>query len=106
MTEQQDTLSITIRFGTWTLPMTIHRADEYVYRQAERHIRERYNFYTNNYPGQPTEMYLVMTVLDMAVLLKQQEESHSDKPYIDRLEPLLKELESALESNQMKEKKK
>lgn len=96
MTEQNDTLSITLRFGTWTLPMTIPRADEFVYRQAEKLIKERYNFYTSNYRNMNTEMYLVMTVLDVAVRLKQQEASLDTQPIVDRLRPLLNELESAL----------
>ena len=32
MAEQSsDTLSITLRFGSWTLPMTVRREEEYVY---------------------------------------------------------------------------
>lgn len=96
MTEQNDTLSITLRFGTWTLPMTILRKDEYAYRQAEKLIKERYNFYTSNYHGQNTEMYLVMTLLDVAVQFKQKEFSADETPLIGRLESLLGELESAL----------
>ena len=83
MAEQNDTLSITLRFGTWTLPMTVRRADEYVYRQAEKR-------------NQSTEMYLVMTVLDVAVRLKQQEATMDTTPIVERLRPLLTELESAL----------
>ncbi len=96
MSEQNDTLSITLKFGTWTLPMTISRNDEYIYRQAEKLIKERYNFYTSNYPGQNTEMYLVMTVLDVAVLFKKQEDSMDTSPIKDRMVPLLEELELAL----------
>ena len=51
MAEQSDTLSITLRFGSWTLPMTVRREEEYVYRQAEKLIKERFNFYTSSYPG-------------------------------------------------------
>lgn len=96
MMEQNDTLSITLRFGTWTLPMTIQRKDEYAYRQAERLIKERYNFYTSNYHGQTTEMYLVMTMLDVAVRFKQQEVAMDASPLVGRIEALLGELESAL----------
>lgn len=99
MSEQSDTLSITLRFGSWTLPMTVRREEEYVYRQAEKLVRERFNFYTNSYPGQNTEMYLVMTVLDMALKLKKQETSMDMEPVISRLEPLLTELESALKKS-------
>ena len=96
MNEQSDTLSITLRFGSWTLPMTILREEEYMYRQAEKLVRERFSFYTNTYPGQKTDMYLVMTILDVALMVKKQENSMDSEPVISRLTPLLEELESAL----------
>lgn len=94
--EHNNTLAINLRFGTWTLPMTIQREEEYAYRQAEKLIKERYNFYTNNYHGQSTEMYLVMTLLDVAVRFKKQEASSDESPIINRIGTLLTELESAL----------
>lgn len=94
--QQSDTLSITLKFGSWTLPMTIRRSDEYVYRQAEKLIKERYNYYTGSYPNQSTEMYLVMSILDIAVRYKNQETASDSQPIMDRLQSLLVELESAL----------
>ena len=97
-----DTLSITLRFGSWTLPMTIKRDEEYIYRQAEKLIKERFNFYTSNYPGQNSypgqsnEMYLVMTILDIAVMSKRQETNYDAQPILDVLSPLLTEVEAAL----------
>ena len=91
-----DTLSITLHFGSWTLPMTIKRDEEYVYRQAEKLIKERFNFYTSSYPGQSTEMYLVMTILDIAVQSKRQETNYDAQPIMDVLSPLLSEVEAAL----------
>lgn len=82
--------------------MTILRSDEYMYRQAEKLVKERFNFYTSNYPGQSTEMYLVMTVLDVALKVKRQESSLDAQPLADRLVPLLDELESALDENRKK----
>jgi cell division protein ZapA len=98
MAQQNDTLSITLRFGIWTLPMTIRREDEYAYRQAEILMKERYNYYTSNFKNQSSEMYLVMTLLDIAVQLKQQEIRMDVTPITNRLEPLIAELESALSS--------
>ena len=91
-----DTLSITLRFGSWTLPMTIKRDEEYIYRQAEKLIKERYSFYTSSYPGQNTEMYLLMTILDIAVLSKRQENTNDAQPVLQHLRPLLAEVEAAL----------
>ena len=91
-----DTLSITLRFGSWTLPMTIKRDEEYIYRQAEKLIKERFNFYTSSYPGQSSEMYLLMTILDIAVQSKRQETVNDSEPILQALRPLLSEVEAAL----------
>ena len=97
-----DTLSITLRFGSWTLPMTIKRDEEYVYRQAEKLIKERFNFYTSSYPGQSSEMYLLMTILDIAVQSKRQETNYDAQPVLDALRPLLSEVEAALINEKVK----
>ena len=79
--------------------MTIKRDEEYVYRQAEKLIKERFNFYTNSYPGQNTEMYLVMTILDIAVQSKRQETEGDAEPILQMIRPLLSEVEAALVKN-------
>ena len=76
--------------------MTVRRDEEYVYRQAEKLIKERFSFYTSSYPGQNTEMYLVMTILDIAVMSKRQETNYDAQPVLDVLRPLLAEVEAAL----------
>lgn len=96
MAQEQDKLSITLKFGSWNLPMTIRRDEEIIYRQAEKLIKERFNFYTGNYPNQNTEMYLVMTILDIAVQLKRKETTADLSPALEHLEPLLMELEKTL----------
>lgn len=97
-----DTLSITLRFGSWTLPMTIRRDEEIFYRQAEKLIKERFGFYTSSYPGQSSEMYLVMTVLDIALQSKRQEEEGNAEPVLQLLRPLLAEVETALDKKNEK----
>ena len=76
--------------------MTIKRDEEYVYRQAEKLIKERFNFYTSSYPGQSSEMYLLMTILDIAVQSKRQETVNDSEPILQALRPLLSEDEAAL----------
>jgi cell division protein ZapA len=76
--------------------MTIKRDEEYVYRQAEKLIKERFNFYTSSYPGQSSEMYLLMTILDIAVQSKRQETVNDSEPILQALRPLLSEVEAAL----------
>ena len=94
-----DTLPITLRFGSLTMPMTIKREDEYVYRQAEKLIKERFNLYTMNYPGKNTELYLGMALVEIAVKYKQQETSFDTQPIVELLRPLLSEVEKALDKS-------
>ena len=94
-----DTLSITIRFGTMSIPLNIPREQEYAYRQAEKLIK-KYGFYTSKYPGQSENIYLIMTMVDMAVQAKQNELALDVTPVAERLAPLIGELESALSSEQ------
>ncbi len=97
MATQQDTLSITLKFGSWTLPMTILRTDEEMYRQAEALIRDRFSYYSNNYPQQSRELYLLMTTIDIAVRLQRQNAEADTQPLVQRLQPLLDALETAIE---------
>lgn len=80
------------------IPLRIPREQEYAYRQAEKLIKERYSFYTSKYPGQTENIYLVMTMVDMAVQAKQKELALDITPVAERLRPLISELESALGS--------
>lgn len=90
--------NITIKFGSWTLPMSVPRQDEHFYREAERLMKERYSFYTNNYKGQSTEMYLVMTLLDITVRLQRTKEHGDPTPLLEKLQPLIDEIEGVLDS--------
>ena len=83
-----------------SIPLNIPREQEYAYRQAEKLIKERYGFYTSKYPGQSENMYLIMTMVDMAVQAEQKELALDTAPIAERLKPLIGELESALSSEQ------
>jgi hypothetical protein len=93
----EDKQKITIRFGSWDLPMTVNRKDEHLYRDAEKLMKERYAFYTNSYKGLATERYMVMCMLDIAVRLQHAIESNNDSSLIDKLKPLLKEIEQTID---------
>ena len=82
--------------------MTIRRDEEIFYRQAEKLIKERFGFYTSSYPGQSSEMYLVMTILDIALQSKRQEEEGNAEPVLQLLRPLLAEVETALDKKNEK----
>ncbi len=92
----EDTQKITIRFGSWDLPMNVLRKDEHLYREAERLMKERYTFYTSNYKGLATERYMVMCMLDIAVRLQHALENNDNADTVERLTPLVEEIEQML----------
>lgn len=93
----EDIQKITIRFGSWDLPMTVPRKDEHLYREAEKLMKERYAFYTRSYTGLATERYMVMCMLDIAVRLQHALERQDNTDLLERLTPLITEIESKLE---------
>ncbi len=92
-----DPLSITLKFGTRTLPMVVERSDEYIYREAEKLINSRFSYYASKYPHQGNEMYLLMMALDVAVRLKRIENETDTEPMQKALSTLLDEVEQALD---------
>lgn len=88
---------ITIRFGSWDLPMTVLRKDEHLYREAEKLMKDRYAFYTRSYKGLATERYMVMCMLDIAVRLQHSLENNDSSDILKRLEPITEEIEKRLE---------
>ena len=90
-------LSITLKFGTRTLPMVVERRDEYIYREAEKLINSRYAYYASKYLNQGHEMYLLMTALDVAVRLKRIENEVDPAPIEKALSQLLAEVEQPVQ---------
>lgn len=93
----EDLQNITIRFGSWDLPMTVPRKEEHLYRQAEKLMKERYAFYTRSYPGLATERYMVLCMLDIAVKLQHSMENNDNTTLMEKLSPLLTEIEQRLD---------
>ena len=91
-----DPLPITLKFGSSKLPMVVERADEIIYRDAERLINSRFSYYTSKYPTQSREMWLLMTALDIAVRLKRAEAEGDSAPMREALGNLLEEVEKSL----------
>lgn len=93
----EDKQKITIRFGSWDLPMTVLRKDEHLYREAEKLMKERYAFYTRSYKGLATERYMVMCMLDIAVRLQHALEQNDSTDILEKFTPLAEEIEKRLE---------
>lgn len=92
----EDKQNINIRFGSMDLSMTVLRKDEHLYREAEKLLKERFAFYTNNYKGMQMERYMFMCMLDVAVRLQRAMENNDNTELVDKLSPLVEEIESKL----------
>lgn len=96
MTELSETFTINLRIGSQIIPITVKRAEEEIYRAAEKLINERYNYYAKNYPKQIEVTYLSMAILDITVSLKRNEHRNDTQPLITHISEMLKDVEKAL----------
>ena len=96
MPGKSDKLSITLKFGNRILPMVVARDDEYIYREAEKLINSRFNYYASRYPDQGNDTYMLMMALDVAVRLKRMEEENDPAPVEDAIKELISKVEQAL----------
>lgn len=94
---QSDTLSIKLKFGNRILPMVVARADEYLYREAEKLVNSRFSFYASKYPDvRNYETYLLMAALDIALHCKRMETEVDAAPMRKAIEALIEEVEQSL----------
>ena len=94
--EISDTFQITLKLGGQNFSMTIKRDEELFYRDAEKLINQRYNYYANHFPGQAVTTYLLMTVLDIAVRLQKEAANGNIQPVMSTLTGLVSEINNAL----------
>jgi cell division protein ZapA len=94
--EISDTFQITLKLGGQNFSITIRRDEELYYRNAEKLINKRHSFYANRFPHQSNETYLLMTVLDIAVLQQKTEASANIQPLIAAITGLTSEVNAAL----------
>lgn len=93
----EDKQRIKLKIGVLEIPLNVNREEEPYYREAERLIKERYAYYTSNYPNQKSEMYYTMTMLDIAVMAQKTRHAVDLTPLTDRLKVLLADVEKNLE---------
>jgi cell division protein ZapA len=94
--EISDTFQIKLKLGGQNFSITIRRDEELFYRNAEKLINQKHSFYANRFPGQSNETYLLMTILDIAVMQQRAESSGNIKPIMATLNGLVNEISSAL----------
>ena len=93
--EISDTFQITLKLGVQNFSITIRRDEELFYRNAERIINQKHSFYANRFPGQKNETYLLMTILDIAVLQQKAEANGNIQPIMATLNGLINEINAA-----------
>lgn len=96
MKEVSETFTITLRLGSLIFPITVKRNEEIIYRDAEKLINQRFNYYAGQYPNQGNETYLTMAALDIAVSLKRNEYRNDTAPYVECMKNMLAEIEDTL----------
>lgn len=94
--EISDTFQIRLTLGSTKFPITIRRADEHLYRDAEKLINQRFAFYANKFPHQTNEMYLMMSTIEIAVRLQVAETTGNLQPVMTRLQSLINDVEKTL----------
>lgn len=91
--------TMTLRIQNSVFPITVPREDEEMYRDAERLINERLNYYALQWPEVDTEHHLKMALLDLAVKQIKLNYRNDTGPYKQLMEGLQKEIEAILQKN-------
>ena len=89
-------LVITLMIGRQSQQIHILREQEEIYRNAARQINEKLSRYESAYPGQSTERYMSIVLLDLAVQMLQLKEKDDVKPIFEVLSNLTTEIEEAI----------
>ena len=97
MAEAMDDLfEIKLMVGGTYYPLTIHRKDERLYREAARRINDKLNRYRERYPQLSEEKYYVMAAVHISMVKIMWEDFNDTAPYKDKIRQLDKELDSIL----------
>jgi len=91
-----DLFEIKLMVGGTYYPLTIHRKDERLYREAARRINDKLNRYRNRYPQLSEEKYYVMAAVHIAMVNVMLEDFNDTAPYKDKIRQMDKELDSIL----------
>jgi len=94
--EVSDTLKITLKLCGQNFSIDAKRDEEIFYRDAERFINKQYSHYVNKYAGQNSTMYLLMTLIDVAVRYQKSKASGNLEPVMAQVNGLINEVSEAL----------
>lgn len=94
--EVSDTLKITLKLGGQNFSINARRDEELLYRNAEKLINQQYTYYVNMYAGQSNVVYLLMTLIDIAVRYEKNKSDGNLEPIMAQLNGLINEVGEAL----------
>lgn len=94
--EVSDTLKITLKLCGHNFSIDAKRDEEIYYRDAEKLINKQFSHYVNSYTGQSNVVYLLMTLIDIAVRFEKCRASGNLEPIMGQLNSLISEVNEAL----------
>ena len=94
--EVSDTLKITLKLGGQNFSIDAKRDEEIFYRNAAKFINKQHTHYANTYAGQQSNVYLLMTLIDIAVRYEKSKASGNLEPIMAQLNGLINEVNEAL----------
>ena len=94
--EVSDTLKITLKLCGQNFSIDAKRDEEIYYRDAEKLINKQFSYYANSYTGQNHAVYLLMTLIDIAVRYEKCRASGNLEPIMGQLNNLISEINEAL----------
>lgn len=94
--EVSDTLKITLKLCGQSFSIDAKRDEEIFYRDAEKLINQQYTHYANKYGDQSNFVYLLMTLIDIAVRYEKCKADGNLQPIMAQLNGLINEVNDAL----------
>ena len=91
-----DLFEIKLMVGGTYYPLTIHRKDERLYREAARRINDKLNRYREHFPQLSDEKYFVMAAVHIAMVNVMLEDFNDTAPYKEKIRQMDMELDSIL----------
>lgn len=86
--KDENKFTINVKINGTRLPLTIHREDEILYRDAEKIVNHYIEKYSKDYSGKSMEEILIYTAYQMAVLVAKQQYHQDVEPLAEKVEKL------------------
>lgn len=98
--KDKQTVVVNLLIGKLQMPLRVPAEQEETFRNAAKMVNKRLERYETRFPGLNNENYLTTVLLDMAVRQLQNENREDTKPFVDSMQQLTEEIETALQPPQ------